>query len=530
LAEALYNLAAEREDGNLEYKLKIDLISEARLEELATQMKYRLMEGGGEAFYELGVSNDGSLIGISEEELADSLKNLERIAEKIGARIIPVRTIAGRRGKIEEVLVRRSRAADYPISVYVSVLGNADAGKSTLISVLTTGELDDGNGKAMSRICRYLHELEMRRTSSVSTHLLGYDEQGNVVNYDLSNPSSEADVYLESAKIITLVDLAGHERYLRTTLKGVMGYVPDYALIAVSGSTELPSMAKEHMGLAVSLRVPFFIAVTKVDIAPKEVLEQTIKDVQKVLKIPNVNKIPVLIRDIDDIVVCARHISSGRIVPIFPISSTTGEGLEKLILFLNLLPPVYRWRDRLQEDFLMYVDDKFNVPGVGAVVSGLVLQGSCTAGAELAIGPFPDSRFRDVRVRSIQVNRVFIERVIPGQEVTFALSGVKFEEIRKGMAIVGRKDISKPRWSFMADVHLLHHPTTIKTGYHATFHIQTIRQAARFEWLSKEPLRSNDRATARIRFLFRPEHVMKGQQFVFREGRTRGIGIITSVE
>ncbi|MEM0220151.1 MAG: elongation factor 1-alpha, partial [Thermoproteota archaeon] len=70
-----YELPKEIENGNIEYKLKVVINDSERLEELATQLNYRLNEGGGEAFYELGVSNEGELIGLSEEEAKITLTN-----------------------------------------------------------------------------------------------------------------------------------------------------------------------------------------------------------------------------------------------------------------------------------------------------------------------------------------------------------------------------------------------------------------------------------------------------------------------
>ena len=64
----------------------------------------------------------------------------------------------------------------------VAVVGNVDAGKSTLLGVLTHGGLDNGRGLARQKLFRHKHELESGRTSSVGNDILGFDCQGNVVN------------------------------------------------------------------------------------------------------------------------------------------------------------------------------------------------------------------------------------------------------------------------------------------------------------------------------------------------------------
>ena len=64
----------------------------------------------------------------------------------------------------------------------MAVVGNVDAGKSTLLGVLTHGELDNGRGMARQRLFRHKHEMESGRTSSVGNDILGFDSRGDVVN------------------------------------------------------------------------------------------------------------------------------------------------------------------------------------------------------------------------------------------------------------------------------------------------------------------------------------------------------------
>ena len=61
-------------------------------------------------------------------------------------------------------------------------MGNVDAGKSTLLGVLTHGDLDNGRGLARQKLFRHKHEIETGRTSSVGNDILGFDSSGNVVN------------------------------------------------------------------------------------------------------------------------------------------------------------------------------------------------------------------------------------------------------------------------------------------------------------------------------------------------------------
>ncbi|EPS93216.1 hypothetical protein FOMPIDRAFT_162655 [Fomitopsis schrenkii] len=83
----------EVEEGNIEYKLKLTHISPARFARLVTQLKWRLLEGGGQAYYELGVADSGALIGLYRTDLEASLDTLDRMAGEIGASVIVVKEI-----------------------------------------------------------------------------------------------------------------------------------------------------------------------------------------------------------------------------------------------------------------------------------------------------------------------------------------------------------------------------------------------------------------------------------------------------
>ena len=66
------------------------------------------------------------------------------------------------------------------IDLRLAVLGNVDAGKSTLLGVLTQGELDNGRGRARLNLFRHLHEIQSGRTSSISHEILGFNSKGEV--------------------------------------------------------------------------------------------------------------------------------------------------------------------------------------------------------------------------------------------------------------------------------------------------------------------------------------------------------------
>jgi GTPase len=70
---------------------------------------------------------------------------------------------------------------------------------------------------------------------------------------------------------------SGHEKYFRTTAYGLTGHLPDYACLIVGANMGVVGMCKEHLGVALALKVPVFFVVTKVDICPEHVLKNTLQ-------------------------------------------------------------------------------------------------------------------------------------------------------------------------------------------------------------------------------------------------------------
>ena len=125
------------------------------------------------------------------------------------------------------------------------MVGNVDAGKSTLLGVLTHGELDNGRGMARQRLFRHKHEMESGRTSSVGNDILGFDCQGKVVNRPDHGNLDWTKICEQSTKVVTFIDLAGHEKYLKTTVFGMTGHAPDFTMLMVSASITFVWFKKE---------------------------------------------------------------------------------------------------------------------------------------------------------------------------------------------------------------------------------------------------------------------------------------------
>lgn len=281
-------------------------------------------------------------------------------------------------------------------------------------------------------------------------------------------------------------------------------------------------MTKEHLGLALALSVPVFVVVTKIDMCPPNVLQDNLKLLFKILKSQGCRKVPVMVKNADEVVLSATNFVSERLCPIFQVSNVSGENLELLKMFLNLLTTRMVGHDTQPAEF--QIDDTYSVPGVGTVVSGTCLQGTIQLNDTLLLGPDALGKFQPIAVRSIHRKRMHVKEVKGGQTASFALKKIKRSQIRKGMVMVSPEVNPQACWEFEGEIVVLHHPTTISSRYQAMVHCGSIRQTASILSMSKECLRTGDKAHVLFRFIKHPEYIRPQQRMVFREGRTKAVG------
>ncbi|XP_071961231.1 GTP-binding protein 1-like [Antedon mediterranea] len=504
--------------------------NEEMYEHLLKQLEHRLKDGHSEAIYEVGQGGDGTEDGLSEEEMTKSLETIKGMADTLNADVVVLRERQVNNKIVQELLIRgRAEEEDF-LEVRVAVVGNVDAGKSTLLGVLTHGELDNGRGLARQRLFRHKHEMESGRTSSVGNDILGFNSQGKVVNKPDSHGGNLDWVRIceESSKVITFIDLAGHEKYLKTTVFGMTGHVPDFGMLMIGSNAGIIGMTKEHLGLALALNVPIFVVVTKIDMCPPNVLQDTLKLLLRILKSPGCRKIPVLVNSQDDVVTSATNFSSERVCPIFQVSNVTGENLDYLKMFLNLLTTRMKCDENDPAEF--QIDDTYSVPGVGTVVSGTTLKGVIRVNDTLLLGPDPLGQFQSVIVKSIHRKRMPVKVVKAGQTASFALKKqIKRSHVRKGMVMISPQTKPEACWEFEGEILVLHHPTTISARYQAMVHCGSIRQTASIIYMNREHLRTGDKAIVHFRFIKNPEYIHEDTRMVFREGKTKAVGRIVKV-
>lgn len=448
-------LPPEPQLGNIEYKLKLISPSTQRFEHLVTQMKWRLREGQGEAIYEIGVSDSGQLHGLHDNDMSASLMTLREMAHKLGASTTVLRrkSIAGRRS-VAEVLVRKIPDDQNNIEVRVAVLGGMNAGKSTLLGVLTQGEYDNGRGRARLNMFRHMHEIQSGRTSCISHESLGFDSQGNVINYKYNEMMTAEEISDRSSKLVTFMDLAGHRRYIRTTVQALTGYSPHHAMLVVASGTEgVNAMTKEHLVIALALELPFFIVVTKIDVTPPDTILMELKNIVTAM---GCRKVPLLVTTDDDMLTAGSQQLSEQIVPIFCMSNITGDGLSLVTRFLYVLSPGISnsEKERLeQEPCEFHVDEIFKVSEVGPVIGGLLVKGVIIEHMPLKVGPVADGSFMSVEIHSIHRNKAPCRAVRAGQSASLAfVQNENLAMLRSGMVLLPETTDEEPYGSFFFQV------------------------------------------------------------------------------
>lgn len=289
-------------------------------------------------------------------------------------------------------------------------------------------------------------------------------------------------------------------------------------------------MSKEHLGIALALNVPVMVVVTKIDICPPNILDETIKQITKIMKSPGARKIPTFIKTREECIETATQFVSQRICPVFLVSNVTGENLDLVRTFLNILPRHGRYN--ADGPFEFHVNDTFSVPFTGTVVSGIIKSGVIHEGDNVLIGPDSLGQFTPTSIRSIERKRIRVPAASAGQSASFALKKLRRKEVRKGMVVLPRVEGQPPpkvHREFIAEVLILSHATTIKTKYQAMLHVGPVSQTCAIIDIDRELIRTGDRATVAFQFVQRPEYLAPGDRLLFREGRTKGLGIVKAV-
>lgn len=255
------------------------------------------------------------------------------------------------------------------MSLTIGTAGHIDHGKTTLVRALTGKDTD---------------RLPEERARGISIDL-GYAPLG-----------------LPDGRRLSLVDVPGHERFVRTMVAGATGI--DLFLLVVDAAEGVRAQTLEHVAILRLLGIEHgVVAVTKADVVDTETLELAVEEARELLPT----------------------------VEVVAVSAVTGSGLDELRAAIARAADLV---DARPSDFptRLYVDRVFTLQGIGTVATGTLWSGTVAAGDVLRLAP---SR-RDVRVRSVQVHDADVERAEAGQRVALSLPGVERSDVRRGDALV----------------------------------------------------------------------------------------------
>jgi selenocysteine-specific elongation factor len=224
------------------------------------------------------------------------------------------------------------------------------------------------------------------------------EEQERGISIDLGY----APLELPAGRRLSVVDVPGHERFVRNMVAGATGI--DLFLLVIDAAEGARSQTHEHLAILRLLGIDRgVVAVTKADAVDEETLELALEE--------------------------ARELVPGA--PVIAVSAKTGVGLEEL---REALADVARSLEHkgLEGATRLYVDRVFSLRGIGTVATGTLWSGSIGEGDELRAEPAG----LDVRVRSVQVHDRAVERAEAGQRVAVALPGVERTQLHRGDALL----------------------------------------------------------------------------------------------
>ena len=335
----------------------------------------------------------------------------------------------------------------------IGTAGHVDHGKSTLVQALTGIDPD-----------RLREEKERGMTIE-----LGF-----------------AWVTLPSGREVSIVDVPGHERFIKNMLAGVGGI--DLALLVIAANESVMPQTKEHLAILDLLRVKRGLAViAKRDLVDEDMVELVMAEVEDVLKGTTLEGAPMV-----------------------PVSAITGEGLPELLETLDRLLETTETRKDSGRPRLS-IDRSFTMAGFGTVVTGTLIDGSLSVGMEVEVVPSG----KVSRIRGLQSHRQKIETALPGRRLAVNLSGVSHDEIQRGevLTIPGwlRPTIALDvRLKLLADA-----PRGLKHNSPVAFHIGATETVARVRLLEKNEVSPGEETWAQIR-LETPLALVKGDYFVIR--------------
>ncbi|MFL5760291.1 MAG: selenocysteine-specific translation elongation factor [Thermomicrobiales bacterium] len=342
---------------------------------------------------------------------------------------------------------------DQERSFVVGMAGHVDHGKSTLVRALTGIDPD-----------RLAEEKERSMTID-----LGF-----------------AWLTLPSGRQVSMIDVPGHERFIKNMLAGVGGI--DVALLVIAADEGPMPQTEEHLAIIDLLQIPLgVVALSKTDLVDKDWLDLVAEEVRDRLS--------------------ATTLANAKIVG---VSAETGAGLDELRQALDkTLSLASAWpagrRPRLP------IDRVFTVSGFGTVVTGTLLGGELVTGQDLRV--FPSDRA--TRVRGLQTHGKKVERARPGSRVAVNLASLAVEDVHRG-DVLASPGALRPTHRVDVRVRLLpSSPVTLEQNDEVDFFVGAAEVPARVTLLDRERIEPGETAWVQMRFRSHVA-VLNGDRFIIR--------------
>ncbi|MEI6262059.1 MAG: selenocysteine-specific translation elongation factor [Deltaproteobacteria bacterium] len=295
-----------------------------------------------------------------------------------------------------------------------------------------------------------------------------------------------ASMDLPSGQHIGIVDVPGHEKFVKTMVAGATGI--DMVVMVIASDEGIMPQTREHKEICTLLDIRHgLIVLTKRDMVDEEWLELVTEDV--------------------------RSFTTGSFLedcPILPVSSTTGEGIPELIQALEILSASIPERSSTNL-FRLPVDRVFTMKGFGTVITGTLISGMIRVGEQIMI--YPSGVIS--KVRGIQVHNASVEQAVSGMRTAINFQGLEKASINRGDVLSSPNALTS---SFMVDVglhYLKSNKKPIKNRTRIRFHTGTSEVLGNLILLDSEELASGSSIAAQLR-LDAPVAVVKDDRFVIR--------------
>ena len=335
----------------------------------------------------------------------------------------------------------------------IGTAGHVDHGKSTLVKALTGIDPD-----------RFPEEKAREMTID-----LGF-----------------AWMALPSGREVSIVDVPGHERFIKNMLAGV-GAI-DLALLIVAADESVMPQTREHLAILDILQITRgLVVVTKTDLVDEELVELVKAEVEDTLQG-----------------------TSFEGCPMVGVSAYTGDGLEELKATMDSILDETDARQDLGRPRLP-IDRCFTIPGFGTVVTGTLIDGTLTVGQEIELA----GSGQRARVRGLQSHKTKVDATDPGVRLAVNLSGLSKDEVERG-EILTIPGWLKPTYRLDARLRMVKNaPNPLKHNQGVTFHLFTSEASARVRLLDADRLTAGQEGWVQL-LLADPLPVVKGDFFVIR--------------